>query len=39
MKPTDTLDHRNFLRGTVIALTLPFLESSFARTTAPLRRP
>jgi hypothetical protein len=38
MKPTHTLDRRNFLRGAGIALTLPFLESSFTRSLAASAR-
>ncbi len=34
MKPIHTLDRRDLLRGAGIALTLPFLESSFSRSAA-----
>ncbi len=34
MKPAHTLDRRDLLRGAGIALTLPFLESSFSRSAA-----
>ncbi len=38
MKPTNTLDRRDLLRGAGIALTIPFLESSFTHARAASAR-